>query len=333
MADSAATSMVGPKPPRVRVSKCRKLVKPLEDEAVEISLSESLSSYDAIAVYFSFGFHLATLAIVLLVLWLLDIFYLKSYTPVDPLRAALADELVLDDEPLMETLPLQMATPDTVDIPEDSAVSIAKSINENSVTAPLVPDMAAGSKGNEGVGALNVWLPKGANAVTKGSFTAWTDPANPAPQDPYAIIIEVKLPPRVKIYRLTDLTGKVVGTDNYTQRLPWDNTRGTWPYMFKNDREYRVGRSERIRVRDNKIQTKIKVPGAQNKVRDLITIRSETLKEEQHLELVFGGSSNRERRRPGMGGFGLGGAGGKGGGGGGGQGGLGGSGQPGSGGF
>ena len=311
MTNPAVPAAAAVSPPRVRKRSFVK-VKAEPEEAEPIAIGESLSSYDAIAVYFSFGFHLMALAAMLLVLWMLDLFYLQTDTVVDPLRAALAEEVVLDDAPLMEELPLQLAAPETIDIPQDSAVAIAEAINDDSLSAPVVPDVIGGSEGGEGTQSLNVWLPKGGNAVTKGSFTAWTDPENPTEGSPYAIIIEVKLPARVKIYRLTDLTGKVVGTDNYTQRLPWDNARGTWPYMFKNDREYRVGRTQRIRVRDNKIQTKIKVPGASNLVRDQITIRSETLDEKQELELVFG-REKRPRRRMNPGG--QGGAGGKGGGG------------------
>lgn len=273
-------------PPRVKVPKLNTDVESPEDETV--TLTDSLASYDALSVYFSFAFHLAALGIALLVLWLLDMLYLQAFVPVDPIRAALADETILNEEPLMEIQPLEVEPPAAQEVPEDSAVSIAKAISEESLQSAQVLDMVTGSKGTDGAQGLNVWLPKGANAVTKGSFTAWTTPEHPAEGQPYSIVIEVKLPQRVKIYRLTDLSGKVVGSDNYTQRLPWDSVRGTWPSMMKDDRVYRVGRNERIRVKDNKIQTIIRVPGAQRLVRDQISVRSELLKEEQAIELRFG---------------------------------------------
>ncbi|MFK7818605.1 MAG: hypothetical protein AB8G99_07795 [Planctomycetaceae bacterium] len=307
MSDSAAQAM----PLATAAKRKRARVKPLPETDEPVPIGESLGSYDALAVYFSFLFHALVLGAVLLVLWLLDMFYLQDYTPVDPIRAALADETVLDEDPLTETLPLEITTAQTMEIQEDSAVSIAQAISEQSLESAQVMDMVSGSKGNDGEAGLSVWLPKGGNAVTKGSFTAWTDPENPKEGQKYYIIIEVKLPARVKIYRLTDLSGRVVGSDNYRQTLPWDSTRGTWPSMFKDGRSYRVRRTQRIRVKENKIQTRVEVPGAANKVLDIITIRSDTLKEEQTIELRFGESpADRERRRAAGGAGGLGGAGG-----------------------
>lgn len=59
-------------------------------------------------------------------------------------------------------------------------------------------------------------------AVTKGSFTAFTIPAAPKPRQAYSIVIEVKLPDDVEEYRVSDLSGKVRGTDGYEQKLPYD---------------------------------------------------------------------------------------------------------------
>jgi hypothetical protein len=317
--------------PLVKAAKRKRAsIKPLPETDETVPIAQSLGSYDAMGVYFSFLFHAMALGAVLLVLWLLDMFYLQQYTPVDPIRAALADETVLDDEPLTETLPLEINTAQTMEVQQDSAVSIAQALSEQSLESAQVMDMVSGAKGNDGEAGLSVWLPKGGNAVTKGSFTAWTDPVNPKEGQRYHIIIEVKLPARVKIYRLTDLSGQVVGSDKYRQALPWDSNRGTWPYMLKDGRAYRVRRTQRIRVKEHKIQTKIEVPGAANKVLDRITIRSETLKEEQTIELRFGENGEERRRRMSFGGKGgLGGIGGAGGMGG--AGGKGGAGQPGGG--
>lgn len=265
-----------------------------DDRERPVPVAQSLASYAAMSVYFSFLFHILTLCAVITGLWLLNRFYLEEFESVDPIRAALSDEIVLDDDPLTETLPMEISPLSSVEVKEDTAVSIAKSISEASLESARVLDMVAGSRAEDGSSGLSVWMPKGANAVTRGSFTAWTDPVNPDAGQAYSIIIEVKLPASYKIYRLSDLSGRVVGTDRYSQNLPWDRNTARvhkgcgWPYVMKNEREQRVSRSDRIRVRENKIQTRIKVPGADRKVRDLITIRSEKLKEEQELELLFG---------------------------------------------
>jgi hypothetical protein len=58
------------------------------------------------------------------------------------------------------------------------------------------------------------------NAVTKGSFTAWTVPEDPEPGQDYVIVIEIKLPEKVRRYPLKDLSGMVVGTDGWRQAIP-----------------------------------------------------------------------------------------------------------------
>lgn len=53
------------------------------------------------------------------------------------------------------------------------------------------------------------------DAVQRGSFTVWTNPKDPKPGQYYDVIIEVKLPSNVTNYRESDLTGCIIGTDNY----------------------------------------------------------------------------------------------------------------------
>ena len=43
-----------------------------------------------------------------------------------------------------------------------------------------------------------------------------------------------------------------------------------------------------MKVRENKIQLVVTIPGGENEVRDTIKISSRRLKEKQELELVFG---------------------------------------------
>ncbi len=106
------------------------------------------------------------------------------------------------------------------------------------------------------------------NAVTKGSFTAWTVPEDPEPGQDYVIVIEIKLPEKVQRYPLRDLSGMVVGTDGWRQAIP-GKTQGF------------------ARVVDHRTQLEIKVFGAPRLVRDTIRIRSRILKEQQILTIVF----------------------------------------------
>lgn len=119
---------------------------------------------------------------------------------------------------------------------------------------------------NLGEIGLNVAVP--ASAITKGSFTVWTDPEVPIPGHAYEIVIQVKLPPHVKSYRLRDLTGTVRGTDRYFKAI-----------NFKPN--------ERRTVSEGVVQVRIGIPGAAELVRDTIHVRSAILKEEQTIEIVF----------------------------------------------
>ncbi len=132
-------------------------------------------------------------------------------------------------------------------------------------------------------------LPESGLAVTKGSFTVWTEPQAPNPREPYLIIIEVKLPTETRAYRVNDLTGYVIGSDNYKQKIPYDiNAPHNSFYTDEDQRLQQMTGSERIMVRGNKVQLAIKVPGARRLVKDTIQIRSRKLRERQELELVFG---------------------------------------------
>lgn len=123
-------------------------------------------------------------------------------------------------------------------------------------------------EGGEGtgmsVGALNI--PK--YAVTKGSFSAWTDPKDPEPGFSYQIVIQFRLPANVKVYRGSDLTGMVIGTDGYKQAI-------------------RLSKNETFTVQDGSVQIRQVVPGAAKLVRDTIRVESKLLREKQVIEIEF----------------------------------------------
>ena len=122
-----------------------------------------------------------------------------------------------------------------------------------------------GEGGAKGIG-LNVRPPS--TAVTKGSFTVWTDPEDPIPGRNYDIVIQVKLPKSMTTYRLRDLEGTVRGTDRYFKAIQYPS-------------------NERRAVKDGVVQVRVPIPGAAVLVRDTIKIRSKVLDEEQTIEIVF----------------------------------------------
>jgi len=126
--------------------------------------------------------------------------------------------------------------------------------------------------GAKGLGGGGFMAPPNSRIFKKGSFSAWTIPDDPEPGQDYVIVIVVKLPKRVKRYRASDLVGLVVGTDGYRQAVPGPQySRGTVYLPMK----------------DHMAKLVVKVPGGASRVRDVINIRSKTLKEKQKIELEF----------------------------------------------
>ncbi|MEM1062625.1 MAG: hypothetical protein AAGJ97_09920, partial [Planctomycetota bacterium] len=83
-----------------------------------------------------------------------------------------------------------------------------------------LPSLGEGWGAGEGLSSLPFARPSQDKTVTKGSFTVWTVPSDPEPRQNYVIVIEIKVPKRVRQYRRSDLSGVVIGTDDYRQPLP-----------------------------------------------------------------------------------------------------------------
>ena len=144
---------------------------------------------------------------------------------------------------------------------------------ENSRIAPPVPGgVGAGSGTGEGDGTASElaapMLRVPGNAVTKGSFTAWTEPEDPVPFESYVIIIRVKLPPKVENYRARDISGMIIGTDGWKQPIRFPSSKVLHPV-------------------EGVVDFQITVPGAWKRVRDTVRIESKMLKEKQVLNLEF----------------------------------------------
>ena len=164
--------------------------------------------------------------------------------------------------------------------------------NTPSMTVDLEAQLAAiagaGNGTDEGNGGGFVFkMPSSGRVVTKGSFTAWTEPQDPEPGRDYIIVIQIKLPSKVRRYRVSDLSGLVVGTDKYRQVIPWDSRK---PYSSMTTRKGKlvpVRSREYLPLVGRQAQLMIKIPGAERLVKDTIQIRSKILKEKQTLEIEF----------------------------------------------
>lgn len=110
-------------------------------------------------------------------------------------------------------------------------------------------------------------------AITKGSFSVWTEPKDPRPNRPYHIMIQIRVPTdlaeKAKVFSFSrDITANVKGTDGYTLKT---NFKGTPP----------------IPIEEGYATTFIVIPGAQQLVRDHIKVTSKMLKETQEFDIEF----------------------------------------------
>ena len=134
---------------------------------------------------------------------------------------------------------------------------------------------------------------KGKNAVTAGRFTVWTVPEKPQLNQPYLVVIQVRVLKGSSKYQASDLSGSIVGTDDYRQVIPWDIR------LQRRGREYRqhtfrvdARRKKKLRLTWLNPKSRrsflpvikgysrlyIKVPGAREaKVEDRIEIHSKLI--------------------------------------------------------
>ncbi len=177
------------------------------------------------------------------------------------------------------------------DLQEKQSASVAveserSDVLEERLTESILSSLSKGQAGGRGGGLLKA--PDGARVVRKGSFSAWTVPADPLPEMEYTIVIQVRLPDGVRRYRARDLSGEVEGSDKYRQTIPWDRR---WPNVTLTIRKGKavpvIRKADSLPVKNRIAQILIRVPPAKKLVRDKIRIQSRMLKEEQVLEIVF----------------------------------------------
>ncbi len=156
-------------------------------------------------------------------------------------------------------------------------------------------DSTASNAGNNGEGGdtdegfgFMFSMPQGGKVVSRGSFSAWTVPEDPEPRKDYMIVIRIKLPEKTKLYRISDLSGKVEGSDFYEQYLPFDpNRKDLGARSELGGQIVKLRTSSRLRVIKNHVQIMIPVKGGDTQIRDTIHIKSRMLDEDQKLEIEF----------------------------------------------
>jgi hypothetical protein len=214
------------------------------------------------------------------------------------IAASLSDETVIDDSAKLEIVQ-DISSGNTQKI--SSLQQLARHLNttnranEATLDTDVLQSFAPVEDGKEEGGAGEGFMfkmPESGLAVTKGSFTAWTVPSNPAPRQNYLIIIEIQLPSNVAKYQLTDLNGSSIrGSDMYQQRIPFDVDASKKGYgTTASGKPPLLKLSDALPVVSNKVQLVVKVPGARRLVMDTIKIKSRRLREEQELNIVFGKS-------------------------------------------
>ena len=257
-------------------------------------IAAALTSLGSMSFVSSALFHLVVWISALILLPLFGFDWMELIqTPQEPIRASLGDENISDELPKFEmvgSVEVEVEKPKSnaqqlSQYLQQSDSALLQSFNDDVVSASSAE---AKGDGDEGGGVL-LKIPEQGFAVTKGSFTAFTIPATPAPMKPYRIVIEVRLPGDVKKYRVSDLKGEVIGTDGYKQFLPYDkNSPSASRAPAANGKETVINSSSSIDVINNRVQIIVVVPGARNLVKDRIKIRSKRLREDQELTLTFG---------------------------------------------
>lgn len=189
----------------------------------------------------------------------------------------------------IEDISVDMAGGSEVQLPQFQNVPLSvNSVVSSDVASELMSleGSGEGEGGDEGFG-FKFKMPEGGKAVSAGSFSAWTVPEDPKPGQDYMIVIRIKAPERSRTYRITDLTGELVGTDGYRLTIPIDRSHPDKTVTEKAGRLVPVRTTDKLRVIKGHVQIMVKVPGAPSLVRDTIEVRSKMLKEEQKLEIVF----------------------------------------------
>lgn len=268
-----------------------------EPEPPPLRFSEKLLSAAAVGYYVSLLLHMVAYSTGALVFVWLGNHLLEREEVVTPLRASLDEYDRADERPQFEAVAEINVNPAKTESSIErmsNNLRVAKNGILEAMPSEFLPSVAGEDSDGDKISESSEFLfklPESGLAVTKGSFTVWSDPETPRVNEDYKLIVEIRLPDGIKAYRINDLSGRVIGSDGYRQKIPYDSKgNGSLSYTDENLKEVRVtSTSESIKVRNNKVQLVINVLGASRLVKDVVQIRSRRLNERQELELVFGG--------------------------------------------
>ncbi len=124
-------------------------------------------------------------------------------------------------------------------------------------------------------------------AVTKGNFTAFFYPANPKAKERFHVVIEIRLPPNVREFPISDLSGEINNAGK-PRAIPNFNvqsypTEGFTDVLVK---KRHLEPTSKLRIERQKVQLLIPIqPTTKPQVQN-IRIRSELLGEEQEMILT-----------------------------------------------
>ena len=145
-------------------------------------------------------------------------------------------------------------------------------------------------------------------SITQGSFTVWVMPEDPAPGEDYQLFIQAKYPAATTSLNRDDLTGCLIGTDEYLHRIVKSTDIPDEPAPLLLDEEFDgsfelncetpvdqlpvafllfVQSNESFTVEENVATLMIAVPGGEAEVRDTITVNSDILDETQEITIEF----------------------------------------------
>ena len=192
--------------------------------------------------------------------------------PVEPMSVQIETPMPLPQE-VTNSEAAESAEPTVVELNERPLELNSDIIDEMAMTetadASMTPSKQAVSESARAVEMRDeVMLITPIEAVSEGSFSVWTEPSQPVAGEPYRIIVQVRLPPDVKSYALSDLQGVVVGSDGYRKPIP-GNLRGSLP------------------ISNGYARFVVPIVSADEHVSDTVFIRSRLLKESQKLLLQF----------------------------------------------
>jgi len=144
----------------------------------------------------------------------------------------------------------------------------------------------------------SVYAPDSAVVVQKGSFTVWTNPKDPLPNENYRIFIEVNLTSVDYSFDYSDIEGTVDGTDSYFAIFGGMNSSYNdkssakeiidgvpFDELFNSNGKFH---KQILFFKDGKTALYgIDIPGANYLVKDTIKVKWPNNNEEQEIDLVF----------------------------------------------